>query len=173
MTLRAFVALMGGWRATAFAAALLAALAFGGIQSVRLAHANTKAAEAASAADRAAAASAVAQVSAVEAMRQEEHARAGAVNAADVAYQRGLQDGKAAADNVLAGVADGTYVLRDKFRCPARAAEASAGPGVGDGRAPAVLSDADVQFLVRIASEADDTVRQLAACQAVVEADRQ
>lgn len=127
--------------------------------------------------DKAVAAAQIATARALssEAARVEEQSRAKAVNAVDKAYQRGLTNGKAAADNVFAGVADGTYVLRDKFRCPVARSGASPNPastGSGDGQEGAVLSAADVQFLVRLASEADDTVRQLTAAQAVIEADR-
>lgn len=159
--LTALVLALGGWAAA-------------GIQSYRLQ--VSKGAVAILARDAALAGKLAAEEStrASEAARSEELVRVKAMSVADNAYQRGLRDGKAAADNVLAGVADGTYVLRDKFRCPARsgATQAASGTGSGDGGEGAILSPADVQFLVRFASEADDAVRQLAAAQAVIRVDR-
>jgi hypothetical protein len=109
-----------------------------------------------------------------EAARREEQTLADAVNVVDKAYQRGLTNGKAAADRVLADRDAGRLVLRDKFKCPAQRgpAQAAAGTGSGDGQEGAVLSVEDQDFLVRLATEADDNVRQLTACQAVIEADR-
>lgn len=124
---------------------------------------------------KAAAEVAAATTRASEAARSEEQTRVEVMDMLARAYERGKTDGKAAADHVLAGVADGTYVLRDKFRCPAPggAGAPAASAGGGDGAQGAVLSDADVQFLVRFAAEADDAVRQLAAAQAVIAADRE
>lgn len=164
--MNAVIALLGGVRATIFAALMLAAAAVAGVQSWRLDHAHAAQAKA----ERAAA---VATIAASEAARKEEQARAGVFDAIARAYERGKSDGKAAADSVLAGVRDGTYVLRDKFRCPARpAGQIATGAGSRDDAEGAGLSDTDVQFLVRFAAEADDVVRQLTACQAVIEADR-
>lgn len=162
----AVIALLGGFRATIWFAAMLALGTAAGIQTWRLDHAQAAQAKAEKAA-------VAAQFAASEAARKEEQSRVQAVDAIARAYERGKSDGKAAADHVLAGVADGTYVLRNKFRCPARAAaEAPAGPAVSGGAEGAGLSGEDVQFLVRFAAEADDVVRQLTACQAVTEADR-
>lgn len=109
-----------------------------------------------------------------EAARAEEQTRVKVMDMLARRYQQGVEDGKAAADHVLAGVRTGRYVLRDKFRCPApsEAGAVAASPSGSDGGAPAVLSGEDVQFLVRFAAEADDAVRQLAAAQAVIAADR-
>src|SRR5690606_18676978 len=81
---------------------------------------------------------AVARAQASEAARVEEQARAEAVAYADRTYQKGLKDGKAAADRVLADVAAGRLVLRDRFRCAppgGGAAAPAAGAGGGDGGA--------------------------------------
>lgn len=109
-----------------------------------------------------------------EAARSEEQTRIKVMDMLARRYEQGKADGKAAADDVLDGVRTGRYVLRDKFRCPPQR-EAGAGapaPSDGDGQEGAVLSGADVQFLVRFAAEADDVVRQLDAAQQVIEADR-
>lgn len=165
--MNAVIALIGGVRATMFAVLALALGTAAGIQTWRLDHAQAAQAKAEKAA-------VTAQFAASESARKEEQSRAQAVDAIARAYERGRSDGKAAADNVLAGVADGTYVLRDRFRCPASrpAGEIAAGPSGRDGAEGAGLSDTDVQFFVRFAADADDVVRQLTACQAVIEADR-
>lgn len=123
---------------------------------------------------KAAVAVADANTKASEAARSEERVKVKVMDMLARRYEEGRADGEAAAAGVLAGVADGTYVLRDKFRCPPQrgAGPTAAAPGSGDGQTGAVLSVEDVQFLVRFAAEADDVVRQLDAAQQVIEADR-
>lgn len=109
-----------------------------------------------------------------EAIRAAEEARNGAINSAGVAYQRGLQDGKAAVEGTVADLRADNLQLRKRFQCPAASpagATATSAAG-GDGEAQPGLSRADAEFLVRLAGEADDAVRQLTACQAVIDADR-
>lgn len=125
-------------------------------------------------ADRVAERELVATALVSEANRKAERARTGALHSADVAYQRGLSDGKAAVDVSVGDVHAGR--VRDRFKCPTPqggAGAPAASAGLGDGGAPRGLSDADAEFLVRFAGEADDTRRQLAACQVVVRADRE
>lgn len=87
--------------------------------------------------------------------------------------KRGNSDGKAQVDGLVAGVRDGTVRVLPRFTCPAiPAAAARAGAGGSDASSPRGLSAADAEFLVRFAGDADDVARQLAACQAVVAADR-
>lgn len=125
-------------------------------------------------ADKATAAAQVATARALasEAARVEEETRARAMESVDKGYQRGLEDGKAAAARLLADRDAGRVVLRDKFRCPARRGAAKTGGPAGgsDGGEEAVLSRADQDFLVRLAEEADRNTRQLSACQAVIRA---
>lgn len=170
------IALLGGIRATVFAALALLALSVAGVQSYRL---NTaQKATAILAAKWAQADTDRAQAltrSALDAL-EVEHTRAAAVNAAATAYEQGKQDGQAAADALRTAVDAGTLVLRNRFRCPVAPAPGVpttvTGTGRGDGAAQAVLSAADQGFLVRIGAEADDLARQLTACQAVIVADR-
>ena len=90
--------------------------------------------------------------------------------------EKGFED----RDRTIADLRAGERRLRDRFQCPAAgAAGGSAGlPGSGraaggsDAPAPGGLSRSDAEFLVRFASEADDVAGQLAACQAVVRAQR-
>lgn len=118
-----------------------------------------------------------------ERMQQEKEAieqrNAALVGAASTAYQEGLSHGKKDVDDAVRRVHAG-YRLRDPGRtaaaaeCAAGAAAApDAGAGRRDGEAGAELSAAASEFLLRIAGEADDVVRQLTACQAVVAADRE
>ena len=100
------------------------------------------------------------------------------VTAASANYQKGLTDGKAELDAALARARGGQRLRDAGARCPAvgdrdATGAARAGAGGRDGPQGADLSDAAAEFLLRLAGEADDVVRQLAACQAVVRADRE
>ena len=98
---------------------------------------------------------------------------------ASTAYQKGLQNGKAELDSAVARVHAG-YRLRDPgssgsaANCPGDAPSApSTATARRDGEAGTYLSSEASSFLLKLAGEADDTVRQLIACQAVVIADRE
>ncbi len=93
-------------------------------------------------------------------------------------YQKGLTDGKAEVDTAVARVRAGQR-LRDPGRtviatdCPGAAVpQAGTGASGRDGQAGAELSAAASEFLLRLAGEADDRVKQLTACQAIVAGDR-
>ena len=100
------------------------------------------------------------------------------VAAASTDYQKGLSDGKKNVAVAIARVHAG-YGLRDPGRsaepaeCPA-SGSAPPGPGTSgrDGAKGAKLSDQSATFLLSLAGEADEVVRQLTACQGVVSADR-
>jgi len=173
--LYAIVRLLGGWRATAFACLATLAIGYAGVQTLRLDAAHKEAREAAVSALQARNDAVMAELSAIEAARAKEQERADSVNRIAAAYERGKADGKAAGDALRADVDAGRLVLRDKFKCArprsSPAPPASGAPG-GDGETGAYLSPADQDFLVRIAEEADATVRQLDACQAVIQDDR-
>lgn len=86
------------------------------------------------------------------------------------------QDAIAQRDAVIADLRAGTVRLRQRFRCPVPAAPAGGPAGTsagGDAAGDRGLSDADAEFLVRFAGDADNVARQLGACQAVIRADRQ
>lgn len=89
------------------------------------------------------------------------------------AYQKGLSDGAAIQNTVVARIRTGDLSLSIPTR-PATAGpggpEGAAAAGVGrcDGPARAQLSDAASEFLTGLASEADGVTRQLGACQADV-----
>ncbi|MRD73317.1 hypothetical protein HCX48_00365 [Rhodocyclus tenuis] len=114
-----------------------------------------------------------------ERARAQEREHAQDMAAASATYQEDLKHEKAAKDRAVADLRSGALRLRDPFvaACPDAAAGGGAGPagagsGGGDGEARAELSVEASEFLVSLASEADEVVHQLTACQSVVEADR-
>jgi hypothetical protein len=107
--------------------------------------------------------------------KEREHAQDMA--AASAKYQEDLKHEKAAKDRAVADLRSGALRLRIPVACPDGAGGsgiATPGPGtVGrDGETRAELSVQASEFLVGLASEADEVVHQLTACQAVVIADR-
>lgn len=92
------------------------------------------------------------------------------------AYQKGLSDGSATQASVVARIRSGDLRLSVPTRPAAgpapQEAAAAAGAGRCDGPARAELSDQAAEFLTGLASEADAVVRQLGACQALVEQQR-
>ncbi|MDR2838111.1 MAG: lysis protein [Azonexus sp.] len=112
--------------------------------------------------------------------RATERAHAQSMAAASAQYQESLQHEKATKDRVIADLRAGA--LRLRFPAANTAGEradgdttAALGPSAAgcDGGAGGELSLAVAEFFVGLASEADEVVHQLAACQAVVIADRQ
>jgi prophage endopeptidase len=103
--------------------------------------------------------------------RVRELERQGAENnaAIDAAYQKGLTDAQAKTDRTIADLRSGNLRLRRDLAASAcGAAGAPAPAGVGDGGADPGLWGATAEALVLLADEADGVVRQLTACQAVV-----
>ena len=154
----AFVKLLGGVRATAFAAVALVALAGLGLQSARLSSAKTEL----EARD--------AQIVALNAAAAEAKRRAES-EVADVRaeYARSEADAKAELDR-LVGELGRERRLRQRFRCPAPEAGTAGAPEGSDAAPQGGLLDADAEFLVRFAADADGVVRQLTACQNYVKA---
>lgn len=88
----------------------------------------------------------------------------------DEAYQKGLTHAKAKTDRTIAGLRAGNVRLRNELAAAACGMSAdAAGTGGGDGGAGADVWRAAAEDLVRLADEADGVVRQLAACQAVIQ----
>ena len=106
---------------------------------------------------------------------EQRHAQALADVSTD--YQRRINEANHVRAADRAALRAGTLRLRDPDStaagCGDPAAQAGAGAAGRDGRAPGELSAAAAGFLLELASDADDVARQLAACQRVVEADRQ
>lgn len=133
----ALVALLGGVRATVWAALLLCALAFAGVQSVRLTvtDARLTAAEGRASADLLAAAHA--RLDRADAVLAAEHERAGSVARIADAYERGKTDAKRQGDAVAAGLRADTLRLNRlwqgcKARPPAALPDAAADPAEPD-----------------------------------------
>lgn len=113
--------------------------------------------------------------------REQEHAAALAANAVAQDYEKELGDAKRSKDRALADARAGRLRLRDpgSASCPSGggvlpAAATASGERDGvargelSGAADPVLSTAATDFLVGLAGEADETVKQLSACQALV-----
>lgn len=111
------------------------------------------------------------------AARDAERLQADRVAAIASQYEKDLENAKRTRDAALAAARAGTLVLRDPATtCQDPGARAAGAPpasaGGRDGPAGANLSPAFTDFLVDLASEADQVVAQLTACQAVILADR-
>lgn len=110
--------------------------------------------------------------------RQQEQDAATAIAVISSQYEKELHRVKTDKDRTIAGLRDGSVRLRipvaSAFNTSGGEAGATAsGSGARDGGARAELSGAAAEFLVGLASEADEVVKQLGACQAVVNADRE
>ncbi|PRP70896.1 hypothetical protein BUE93_09560 [Chromobacterium amazonense] len=102
--------------------------------------------------------------------RDAEHSTAVRDAAASAQYQKGLQDGKQDLDGAIARLR-AALRLREQQLAAARAdnlSAAAAGAGRCDGEARADFLAAHGEDALRLAAEADDIVRQLYACQTVL-----
>lgn len=110
---------------------------------------------------------------ATQAARAREHQAAADDAATAAAYEKDLEDGKL---ELQAALARHAAALRLRQQQPAAGRgdlpAVTAGAGQRDGTAPADFSAAHGDDALRLAAEADDVVRQLAACQAIVGSDR-
>ncbi|AVG17762.1 hypothetical protein CFN79_18875 [Chromobacterium vaccinii] len=110
---------------------------------------------------------------ATQAARAREHQAAADDAATTAAYEKDLEDGKL---ELQAALARHAAALRLRQQQPAAGRgdlpAVTASAGQRDGAAPADFSAAHGDDALRFAAEADDVVRQLAACQAIVESDR-
>ncbi|WP_396190009.1 lysis system i-spanin subunit Rz [Flavobacterium sp.] len=155
----ALVKLLGGVRATVFAAVALLALVLVGVQTWRLSVAR-------GALDLVATEAVVAKR-----LKTELEGRARA-EIFDIRNQlaEATNEAELERNRLLAQLRSGERRLRERFTC--RAAGTPAG-AEGSADAPqGGLSPADGEFLVRFAADADSVVRQLTACQAILKADR-
>lgn len=104
--------------------------------------------------------------------RDAEQASAQAMSTIDHAYQQGRDDAQTEYDRTAAERDAGAIRLRDRFSCPASSAnglpEAGTSASKRDATSEGGLQRKDEEFLVREAKRADDAVRQLHACQAVL-----
>lgn len=112
-----------------------------------------------------------------EKYRQQEQDAADAIAIISFNYQKDLKHVQAEKDRVIAGLRDGTFRLRLPAASGlhpnggATAAVAACAPGC-DAAARAELPVEAAEFLVGLASEADEVAKQLGRCQEVIQADR-
>lgn len=128
--------------------------------------------------DRAAEAAAQAKIKELEATRRavEKEAET-AINQIANQFEKERQNAKQTETILRARLATRDLVLRDPGAkpdagCIGGMPAATASTGGSDGRAPGELSRTASDFLIGLASEADEVARQLAACQQVIRADR-
>jgi hypothetical protein len=110
--------------------------------------------------------------------RAKEQANAEKDAAISAQYQKELQHEKVTLDRIVTDLRTGVVRLRIQLaRARTAPGDSAAAPGTSpggcDGAETGELSPAASEFLVGLASEADDVTHQLTACQAVVIADRQ
>lgn len=109
--------------------------------------------------------------------RQQEQAANQRQAAISSSYEEKLQNAEQTHQADLAAIRAGALRLRDPASpvqaCPAPGAPASPSTGGRDGAAAGYLSTEAADFLLSLADDADRTAQQLAACQAIVTADRQ
>lgn len=154
----ATVALLGGWRASAFALAALILLLATGVQTMRLHYVegrNTKLAQALGKA------TADAQIAA----RDTERRQAQAIADISERYEQDKANAQKAADRTIADLRTGNLRLQDRWRGCVSGTAAS--PGEPD--AATADRDASAARVVRAARDADDQIRAL---QEIVKADR-
>lgn len=168
--INAIIALLGGWRAAAFAALAALCLAWVGAEHYRVnsAHAALATLQAEQAKREADDAHALADAQAKTRAAEQAQAEAFAKIAAE--YERGKTDAQSVADRVAAGLRDGTVRLRRELTgCQAgRVQEAAARPGE-----PARATDNGADLAgaaVGAGARCDATVMAL---QAIVLSDRQ
>ena len=112
-----------------------------------------------------------------EAYRLEEQQHAEDIAALDAKRQQETNDAKIKTDQLVGAARAGSLRLRDPGaqRCPSGrnpAAKTATGAGQHHDAPGANLSATAAEFLLGLTGEADDTVRQLNACQQVVQSDR-
>lgn len=112
-----------------------------------------------------------------EQYRQQEQDAADAIAIISFNYQKDLQHVQAEKDRVISGLRDGTVRLfvptASSLHPDGGAPAAVAAPACGcDAAARAELSGAAAEFLVGLASEADEVAKQLGRCQEIIKADR-
>ncbi|AOZ48858.1 hypothetical protein BKX93_01830 [Chromobacterium vaccinii] len=114
------------------------------------------------------------QVAATQAARAREHQAAADDAATALAYEKELENGQL---ELQAALARHAAALRLRQQQPAAERgdlpAVAAGAGQRDGAAGGDFLAAHGEDALRLAGEADDVARQLAACQALIQSDRQ
>ena len=112
-----------------------------------------------------------------EAARADEQRHAEELAAISADYEKDLQNANATKTADVAAARSGRLVLRVPAKCPpadrgSEGSQVAAAPGGRDGGVGSELPREVVEALFTMADDADQVVRQLAACQRVVHADR-
>jgi prophage endopeptidase len=102
--------------------------------------------------------------------RAAEHTAAVDVNHVDQKLVDSLQEANNEQTRIIADLRSGNLRLRK--RLASSSGPVAAGAGASDAAAQPGLQEQDAEFLVRLAGEADDVVRQLSACQSIIQIDR-
>ncbi len=112
----------------------------------------------------------------VNAARQAERDHAVDMAVLDSKYQKVIENEKAITESTIADLRTGTVSLRKQLAAVKLPASTAGTPATSTGSSDATYSpglrEADAGFLVRLADDADAAVNRLAACQAIVRADR-
>lgn len=111
------------------------------------------------------------------AARDTEHRHAAEIDSVATTYEKEKANALAKKDSVIADLRSGALRLRDPYSLAFKASggptgAAPASSGQRDGGAGGELSVSTSEFLIGLASDADEVVKQLQACQAVVRSDR-
>ncbi|WP_146042153.1 hypothetical protein [Chromobacterium sinusclupearum] len=104
--------------------------------------------------------------------RAAEHSAAARDAAASAQYQKGLQDGKQDLDGAIARLRAALRLREQQLAAAQRLPAVAAGAGRCDGEARADFLAAHGEDALRLAAEADDIVRQLSACQTILNGER-
>ena len=156
----AIVTLLGGWRATAFAAACVALIGYAGWQRIELWHAESTITDLRQAADQHAAEDATLARQASDAAREHERVQANAFATAESKHAQELADATSTADRVAADLRTGALRLRHELTaCRASTVPGTAAPA--DDASPE-LRDA-VARSVAIGARCDADIRSLQA----------
>lgn len=107
------------------------------------------------------------------AARATERKRVDDMAALDARLTKENTDALLAKDGLIADLRAGALRVRNDRKCPASgSAQAGASTGSGHGAEGVYLPPEAQERVLRIGAEADDVVRQLTACQAVIRLDR-
>lgn len=154
----ALVKLLGGVRATIFAAIATGALVFGGIQSFRLDRTEQQL-------QTLQLKSEAASKRYTEQLLEQERLTAQRIAALESKHLQTQEKADDEYEKVLGDLRVAKLRLRDRFVCSQPNPTASGGASGSDGEAPTGLLEQDVQFLVSEAKRSDDVVRQLTLAQ--------
>jgi hypothetical protein len=110
-------------------------------------------------------------------LRAQERRHIADMTSIDQQHQEAMQNEITSRDRTIADLRTGAVRLRDKFTTCQRATAGTAGAagastGKCDAAASIELQKADAEFLIGLASDADQVADQLRACQGVVRKDR-